>query len=319
MDWLNHNVIADLHGPSFLLVYVAIAVVVITVAYRIARSREFDVREPPPVPNTFNPYEIAYLRGGKNEVVRTVLYALYQLGFVEVIPKKWPQPPRLGQRADAPDVKHLTELEDRILASIGRPVQVSDLFRRGHLGGDVENLCGQFRRNLESDGLLRADKVKQAALRILLLAGGILVALSLYKIAIASSQGLHNVGFLIILTLLSLLLLWLVVGRMAAAPISDRGKAYLRRLQIAYADDNRAASLRMESAPQSHGTSVLLISLIGLGSLRGTPDQEFASLFARGASGGWGGGGCGGGGGGCGGGGCGGGGGGCGGGGCGGS
>ncbi|HMA71214.1 MAG TPA: TIGR04222 domain-containing membrane protein [Xanthobacteraceae bacterium] len=293
MDWLNHNVIADLHGPSFLLAYAAIALAIITVAYGIVRSCETDVRGPPLVPLTFDPYEIAYLRGGKNEVIRTVLYALYQGGFVEVIPGTRRQAPRLVRHADGPDTKELTELENRILASIDRPVEVSDLFWRGHLGGDVENLCGQFRRNLESDGLLRSDRVKQVALRIPLLAGGILVALSLYKIAMALSQGLHNVGFLIILTLLSLLLLWLAVGRIATARISDRGRAYLRRLQTAYAGIYEAAAQPMEKAPQLDHASVLLISLFGLGTLRWAPDPEFASLFARGASGSSGGGGCG--------------------------
>src|SRR5262249_47172438 len=100
MDWLIHNAIADIHGPSFLLVYGAIALVIITVALGFVVSGETDRRGPPPVPSIFNPYEVAYLRGGKNEVIRTVLYVLYQLGLVEVIPKKWLQPSRLGGRAD---------------------------------------------------------------------------------------------------------------------------------------------------------------------------------------------------------------------------
>jgi hypothetical protein len=39
MDWLIHNAIADMYGPLFLLVYSAIALVIITVAYGIVRAR----------------------------------------------------------------------------------------------------------------------------------------------------------------------------------------------------------------------------------------------------------------------------------------
>jgi len=219
MDWLIHNVIADMYGPSFLLVYSVIALVIITVAYWMVRARdETGLREPPPVPSILNPYEIAYLRGGENEVIRTVLYVLYQLGFIQ----GWLKARPLVERADGHDTKDLTELEERVLRSIHQPVEVSDLFQSAPLGSDVEELCGHFRHNLESDHLLRPDHVRHAALRIPLLAASILIALSLYKILIAVNRGLPNIGFLIILTFLSLILLWKVVGRAATARISDR-------------------------------------------------------------------------------------------------
>src|SRR5215471_2726805 len=283
MDWLNHNVIADLHGPSFLLVYGAIALVIITVAYWIVRSREIDARDPPPVPNAFNPYEIAYLRGGKNEVIRTALYALYQYGLVEVIPKKWLQSPKLVGRANGV-TKNLTELEERVLRSMHQPLEASDLFQHAQLGRDVEQLCAPLRKNLESGELLRPADFKLTALRTALLAGSILVGLSLYKVLIAVNKGLPNIGFLILLTLLSLILLWIVVGRFATARISDRGKAYLKRLQVAYANLRGSAAARTDQAPRSDMAPIMLISLFGLGVLSGTSDAEFANLFARGSS-----------------------------------
>jgi len=297
MDWLIHNAIADMYGPTFLLVYGAIALVVIVVAYGLVHSCDkTGLRPPPPVPGIFNPYEIAYLRGGKNEVIRTVLYVLYQYGLVEVIPRKWLQGPRLVERANGRVTKDLTELEERVLRSLHQPVEASDLFQHEPLGSDIEQLCGQFRSNLESDELVRPNDIRQAALRITLLAGGILVALSLYKILIAVNKGLPNIGFLILLTLLSLALLWIVVGSTATARISNRGRAYLKRLQIAYADIRQHAAPRTDEAPRPDMASVMLISLFGLGILSGTSEAAFASLFARGASSSGCGGGCGGGG-----------------------
>src|SRR5215831_20726508 len=100
MDWLTHNAIAEIPGPSFLWVYGVIAVAVIAAAYGIVRSRDKSgLRAPPPMPSMFDPYELAYLRGGENEVIRTALYALHQLGLIEVIPAKRSAPLRLAARA----------------------------------------------------------------------------------------------------------------------------------------------------------------------------------------------------------------------------
>jgi uncharacterized protein (TIGR04222 family) len=83
MDWLTHNPIADLPGPQFLIVYGVAAVAVIAAAYGIIRLLDrTDRRKPPRVPGTFDPYEMAYLCGGTNAVIRTVLYALYLRGLV---------------------------------------------------------------------------------------------------------------------------------------------------------------------------------------------------------------------------------------------
>ena len=69
MNWLLHNVVADLYGPYFLLFYATVIVALIVACCRSVRSvdqtRDLD---PPEVPAKLDPYEIAYLRGGENEV-----------------------------------------------------------------------------------------------------------------------------------------------------------------------------------------------------------------------------------------------------------
>jgi hypothetical protein len=112
---------------------------------------------------------------------------------------------------------------------------------------------------------------------------------------------LPNVGFLIVLGLISLLILWSIVDRAARRRASERGVAYLRRLRLAYA--NQRISRRTDGSIVCDVASLLAIGLFGLDTLTGTPDAVFAKLFRQAASSGGGcGGGCGGGG--CGGGGC---------------
>jgi uncharacterized protein (TIGR04222 family) len=299
MDWLTHNLIADIRGPPFLLIYGAIALAIIAAAYGIVRSRDkTGLREPPPVPSTFDPYELAYLRGGKNEVIRTALYALHQLGLIELVPVKWLTALRPVAGADAHRTRKLTALEERVLRSINSPVQVSHLFKSKRLGSEVERLCEPFRNKLESEELLRSDNVRQSALQIPFLAGAVLVALSLYRILLGVNDGLP-IGFLVLLTMISLILVWAVVMPMARARVSNRGRAYLNRLWLAYAG-MQSAALRTEPSPQADLVSVGLVGLFGLGVLNGTADAAFASVFDKKTSGGVGGyagatGGCGGG------------------------
>jgi len=296
--------VAYTYGLSFRAAYCATSIVTIMVGYTIVRDKTA-LRPPPPVPSVINPYEIAYLRGGRNGVIRTVLYALYQLGFVEVTHERLWKGRQLLERANSRDPRELTELEQRVLRSIHQPVEVRYLFQRVPMGNDIEQLCAQFRNNLESDELLRPRNIRRAAFWIALLASGILLYLP-SVIGEIDSEVLRDQG-LVVLMFLSLVLLWIVVGSKAWVRVSDRGRAYLERLRVAFADMRQPAALRTDEAPRPETASVLLVGLFGLGILSGSSDAAFAALFARGASGSSGGcgGGCGAGcGGGCGGGGC---------------
>ena len=89
MNWLLHNVIADLYGPYFLVFYATVIVAVITACYKSVRSvdRTNDL-EPPEIPAKLDPYEIAYLRGGENEVTRVAIASLIQRGLLQITEKK---------------------------------------------------------------------------------------------------------------------------------------------------------------------------------------------------------------------------------------
>jgi uncharacterized protein (TIGR04222 family) len=282
MDWLTHNSIADILGPPFFLIYGAIALAVIAAAYRIVRSRDkTGWRAPPPVPSTLDPYELAYLRGGKNEVIRTVLYALRQLGLIEIIPAKWLTALRLVANAGVHRARELTALEERVLRSIDPRVEASYLFQSKRLGREVERLCDTFRNKLESEELLRSDNVRQSALLIPFVASAVLVALSMYGILLAVNNGLPF-GVLIMFTMISLIVVWAVVAPVARARVSARGRAYLNRLQLAYAGP---AARRTAQSPQPDLASLGLVGLFGLGILSGTPDAAFAGIFDKKASG----------------------------------
>jgi uncharacterized membrane protein YgcG len=258
MDWLIHSPIAHTDGHPFLWGDIAmIALVIIAVAYGRVRSHDkTGLGVLPPVQSRFNPYELAYLRGGKNEVIRAVVYVLNQRGLVEIVRPKWRPVPLLVERAAGRGAEELTELEVRVLESLhcsNMPVEATELLHRE-----------LFRDKLESDELLRSDNARRAVSRI-----------------------------------------WFPASSLTNPRISKRGRAYIKRLQMA--DAGELAAFRMAD-PRHDTASVMLVGLFGLEILAGTSDATFARVFAKepwgssrsgGASGGGGGGG-----GGCGGGGC---------------
>jgi uncharacterized protein (TIGR04222 family) len=264
-------------GPTFLLVYALVAIAVIMVAYNMVRARDKTVSgEPPRVPATFDPYEIAYLRGGKYAVIRTAIYALYHRGLVEVIPGKWLKGAKLVAKKDLRG-RELNALEERVLRSAGSPVEPDKLFQN-ELTRDVETLCEPFRTRLESEQLFRSDADRSSARTIPLVATAVLVVLALYRILPALDSG-RPVGFLFVLTFLSVCALWIIAGGPAIKLTSDRGRAYLKRIQDAY----RGANM----------STVAMVGLFGIGILSETQDAEFAKLFPKGGSSGDGGSGCG--------------------------
>jgi uncharacterized protein (TIGR04222 family) len=306
MDWLIHNPIADIHGPAFLIIYIGIAVGTILVAYAVVPLCDNTrLREPPPVPNAFDPYELSYLRGGKNAVIRTALYSLHQLGLVDATPRAWFTQGKLVVKADLPDGRALTGLEERVLRSVrsfGSPVKVAHVFKSQALGADVEAFCEWFRNRLESDELLfRRDASRLPAMLIVFAATAVLVLLSLWRIATAEGR---PVGFLIGLTVVAVLILSNVTWPHLRTRITARGNAYLKQFQLAYQNLRRAAAPGTGTSSQPDLAGVALVGLFGIGILSGTADDAFARLFTSasvggsGASTGCGGGGCGGGGGG---------------------
>jgi len=79
MDFLFDNPLANMDGPSFLVLY-SFLIVSTIIGYRVLKKRldqsaHFAI---PPIPHNPDPFEIAYLRGGANEMARAVIFSLAQ-------------------------------------------------------------------------------------------------------------------------------------------------------------------------------------------------------------------------------------------------
>ena len=86
-NWFLHNTFADLPGPLFLTVYLsAIVATIVGAVWTLRRADPTSKFDLPEIPTHPDPYEIAYLRGGDNEVLRAALFGLIAKGNIEIVP-----------------------------------------------------------------------------------------------------------------------------------------------------------------------------------------------------------------------------------------
>ncbi|KAF0200848.1 MAG: hypothetical protein FD167_5725, partial [bacterium] len=215
MDWLTNNPIANLHGLDFLAFYLCIATLTIVICWLMIRNTDnSNTLQPLQIPQMPDAYEIAYLRGKENEVIRLGVFNLIDKGYLQL------GTIYLEKRASHPDPSSLPNLEKSLFGWISQQtetviensvtktitgVKPSQLFRTMNIR--EKTYCEGYQQILEKNRLVTSEKVKQVAWGVGTSGALFLICLVGYKVAVASSQGRHNVGFLIVLSIISLIAL----------------------------------------------------------------------------------------------------------------
>src|SRR5688572_18522054 len=79
------NPLPEVTGPEFLALFAMLIGVVAFVCWWRKRSRDTSAElSPLPSPRTPDPYEIAYLRGGDNELARVLIVSLTERNYLKV-------------------------------------------------------------------------------------------------------------------------------------------------------------------------------------------------------------------------------------------
>lgn len=287
MEWLTHNALADMYGPQFLLLYAAV-IAVTTVACRVAsrRSDWTGSSGPGTVPLSPDPYEIAYLRGGENELIRSVVFSLIQRGYLRINGDS--KGARIERTSETPERRALSPLERRAYEWFSTPRAARELFTPGGLRGRVEAFGATYGQRLGREHLLTPPDVRAAALRIWCAGAAVIAALGGYKLFAALESGRYNVAFLIIMGAAALIIL----GVVCRPPrVSRKGRAYLERLQLAFGKLRTQVGRLSAGAPQAtamsgaaDATLLLTVGLFGAGALAGTPYDDYHRTFQRASS-----------------------------------
>jgi uncharacterized protein (TIGR04222 family) len=293
MDWWLSNPLAEMRGPEFLMFYGVFAALVVIFAYFFIDMQDMTgAMTPPPTPADIDAYELAYLRGGVNEVIRTAIYSLKQQRLVEIIEKGGLR--ATGERAG---LRAITDIEDRVLAAIRPAPTIAALFKDKNLKSNIEAACERYRRRLSAQQLLAPPEKRRAGHYALAVGLGLLVALAAYKLGLAIQHHRSNVGLLCVEAGGACMILLFLFTKTTSATASKRGKAFLAQTQLAYAPAASSAfNTRTAALSAGTGSALFMVGLFGFSILNGTSDAALAQEFARASqSGGDGGGGCGGG------------------------
>jgi len=145
MDWLLFGFIADMYGPYFLVLYGSVIAVTLAVCWWMVRRSDRTGDSPPlSLPAQPDPYEIAFLRGGENELARVVIFGLIQRGYLEVVEKKvwvFSLGQKLAQKANHPDPRHLSALERDVFGWFSDPRAARDVFRSSPARDRIKDSC----------------------------------------------------------------------------------------------------------------------------------------------------------------------------------
>ena len=299
MDWLTDNFITSMYGPHFLFFYGAVIALTLASCWWALRMLDPTTSLPAPsVPSEPDPYEIAYLRGGENQVARVAIVSLTQQGYLRMSEEKTggsTTEQRIERAPNPPKEGHLPQIEREVLGCFSGSHTAQEVFEDGGVTSQIMYTCTRYERRLQSEQLLMPFEVPRP---IKVCGALVIIALGGYKLLAALGNGRSNVWFLIFMGIIALV--WLF--QICSPRLSSRGQAYLSRLEQAFEGlkDLTPAFAR----PGFDLKLPLLVGLFGVGVLAGTPFEHFKEMFNQGASGscggGCGGGGCGGGCGGCG-------------------
>lgn len=230
MEWLWENPIAEMAGPKFLLLYACVSAAAVVVCRLAVRGLDWTGRlPPPPVPSAPDPYEIAYLRGGENEVTRAGIFSLIKRGLLSF--SRQGKKVRIERTNAGPPRNSHGQIERRIYDWFDRPRESGEVFRGGGLAQSLRGLCAGYEQALRRDQLLTPPSVKGGAWTVRLAGLAVIAGLGGYKLLVALSKGRFNVGFLVVLCVVAIVVL---LAATRTPRISRRGRAHLERLRLAF-------------------------------------------------------------------------------------
>jgi len=282
----------DLAGPEFLLFYFLLGVITAMIV-RVARRTFLESAGQVGALDLANrigkdPYAVAYLRGGRDELIRAALISLIERGLLAAGASKLV----LADR-DA-EAKIRRSLDKTLVMAVAAEVDVPGLFSDTL----VKREADLYGPPLQKLGVLPDNACRRASVMLFVVSALFLLLVAGIKIAVALSRGHSNVLFLVLMAVGFAF----VLDRAANPRITALGAEACRGLRELFAGLHG----RRETFRLSKTTSELtfLAAVFGIAALPYEVSKAMSFLRPRpqASSGGCGGGGCGGGG--CGGGGC---------------
>lgn len=204
----------DLRGPEFLFFFFCWSCLVAVVLTLLRRQREMEDPQAGNLPQ--DPYEIAYLRGGRNHLLQTALVALVDRGLLKV--------KGLKLKTADPDAVNKAQrpLDKAILTKFLWEAEASELYDNEAIGAQAEAVGTKLRATRllpDRDQESARTWLFVGALALLWLVAGV-------KIAVAVSRGRYNIIYLIVLAVVFAFVLY----RLANPFRTSAGQKVMKRI-----------------------------------------------------------------------------------------
>ncbi len=270
----------DLPGPDFLNAFGALVIAVLGLSWLVIHFADRTDRNPPPVPENPDAIDVAFLQGGVNQVIRTVVYDLVQRGYAVLA-----NDDRIGPTGKTPSPGDLDAVESHVLKLIESKPKAHELFENKAQRKALLALLEPVRARLAAQDLVKPESVKNWRHRAQILGTLVLLGFAGAKIYVALTSGHSDVSYLVFLCGASVLSLFALAYVLTRSHASRRGRAWLEAMQLAYRTrlDEAVAKLGAGPAPAKAfaGSSLFLIGLYGFSPLKGTAEGAFARHFRR--------------------------------------
>ncbi len=268
MDILWHNPLANMYGPHFLILYAI--VIIITLIFCAKNDDDPTAKLPlPSIPETPDPYTIAYLSSGDEGVKNVAILSLMEQGYLEDNGNQ-----EIQRSLYSPHPDHLLPIEQDILTVFTFPIPANSLNSSFKIFQVVSKHCSVYLQEFTNQKFLFENNLSNNRKIKGLWGGFIIIGLGLYKLLAALKSGHHNVGFLILMGLIGIIIL-IVIDGMSPPRLSNLGQRYLSSLQRAFTNIKQQIK-----EDKNLDLFLLLIALFGTSSLLGTSyEEQYKQLF----------------------------------------
>lgn len=285
MEILLNNPIANMSGPTFLALFFGVTIVSVVFFNLLKHSFDWTSRMPiPNIPQDIDPFEIAYLRGGENELARSVVFSLTKKGFLEITNEA--KTSFISQTKTQPNWTELSQIERNVLPFFQITRETKDIFAANGLVSIVAPFATVCKSKANLSHFLTPESVKSKTKMFALLFAGLIAVLGVYKLFLAYLGGISNVIFLIVFLAIALI----AFGIMSkTSRLSLLGKKYLESLQTAFERLKNVNTItNNQFVPQTTfgaiDPTMLAVGLFGTSVLAGSAYGNYEQAFHRSSS-----------------------------------
>jgi len=267
-----HNPVADLPSLQFLIFYGMLCVAMLAFArFFVAKADDSTTSGLEPLPRDFDPFEIAFLRGGTNELVRYAVFDLTHHGLLELAPPERKKDRPIRRTGYVPDLAAIHPVCAIVYGYFDVPHTVEDLFKSA-VPKAVDEAFAAERARLEERRLLSTQAVRDASRTARIVGLCAILLPAAYRLLYALALQHRNVLFLLAIAIVALVLLFPLTR---VPRLSLRGRQYVNGLRASLTGGGASAPALSSAA------FPVLVAAGGFGLLAATPYEDLNKSFRR--------------------------------------